>query len=377
MDTSMDRLADLRGKTAAMVDDLRVLVEAESFSNDPAGVGTCADLLAGIGERLLGAAPERRTEGARPHLLWRFGSRVRVLLVGHFDTVWPPGTIERKPFAIDGDRVTGPGSFDMKSGIVQGLHALATIRDLDGVAVLLTSDEELGSPTSAALIRELAMEAQAALILEPSAGGALKTGRKGVSVYSIEITGRAAHAGLEPEKGANALVELAQQVLVISSLADASKGTSVTPSVAKAGTAVNVVPASAHIDVDVRVLTIAEQDRIAKAMRELTPRTAGTTLSIEADENRPPMEESAATDLFALAQRLASDLGLPAIQGVTVGGASDGNITAAAGCPTLDGLGAAGDGAHAENEHAVVSEMAPRAALVAALVEDLLREGTA
>jgi glutamate carboxypeptidase len=375
MDTSMDRLADLRGKTAAMVEDLQSLVQAESFSNDPAGVAACAGVLAAHGERLLGASPDQRGENGRPHLLWRFGSRQRVLLVGHFDTVWPRGTIDRKPFAVDGDRITGPGSFDMKSGIVQGMHALATLSSLDGVALLLTSDEELGSPTSAELIRELAMEADAALILEPSAQGALKTGRKGVSVYSIEITGRAAHAGLEPEKGANALIELAHQVLAISSLADPSKGTSVTPTVAQAGTAINVVPASARIDVDVRVLSIAEQDRIAKAMRELPPRTPGITLTIDADENRPPMEPSSATDLFARAQRLASGLGLPPIEGVTVGGASDGNITAAAGCPTLDGLGAAGDGAHAENEHVVLSEMAPRAALLAVLVEELLSEG--
>jgi len=373
----MDRLADLHGHTAQMLDDLRVLVEAESFSDDPAGVARCADVLAGVGGRLLGAAPARLTLEGRPHLLWRLGSEGRVLLVGHFDTVWPPGTIERKPFAVDDDRATGPGAFDMKAGIVQGLHALATLSSLDGVAVLLTSDEELGSPTSAGLIRELATEADAALILEPSAHGALKTGRKGVSVYGVEITGRAAHAGLEPEKGANALLELAHQVIAIAALADASKGTSVTPTVARAGTAINVVPASARINVDVRVLSIAEQDRIAKAMRELTPTVPGVTLAIEGDENRPPMEPSSATELFARAKRLASQIGLPEIAGVTVGGASDGNITAAAGCPTLDGLGAAGGGAHSEDEHVVVSEMAPRAALLGALVEDLLAGGTA
>ncbi|TMK22640.1 MAG: M20 family metallopeptidase, partial [Actinobacteria bacterium] len=247
---------------------------------------------------------------------------------------------------------------------------------IDGVAFLFTSDEELGSPSSAPLIRELAASSGAALVLEPSAGGALKTGRKGVSMYAIEIAGRAAHAGLEPHQGANALIELAHQVLAIEALADPDAGTTVTPTVARAGTATNVVPASARIDVDVRVATLAEQDRIAKAMRALAPRVAGTSLTIDGDENRPPLEPASSAELFARAARLGAELGLGDLQGVTVGGASDGNFTAAEGCPTLDGLGAVGDGAHAESEYVVVSEMAPRVALLAALVDELLRGDT-
>src|SRR5439155_16797518 len=204
-------------------------------------------------------------------LLWRFGARQRVLVIGHFDTVWPTGTLGRWPFVVDGDRASGPGAFDMKAGIVQGLYAMATLPSLEGIAILFTSDEELGSPTSAPLIRELASTMEATLVLEPSAGGALKTGRKGVSQYEVHIEGRAAHAGLDPEKGANALIELAHQVLQIEALADPGAGTTVTPTVARAGTASNVVPASAAITVDVRIATIAEQERVAAAMRALKP----------------------------------------------------------------------------------------------------------
>jgi len=375
MDTDMDRLADLRARTSQMVSDLEALVSAESFSYDLTGTAACADELTRLADRLLGVQPARLEIGGRSHVLWKKAERPRVLLVGHFDTVWPSGTLARWPFAVDGDRAGGPGAFDMKAGIVQGLHALSTLGDIDGVAFLFTSDEELGSPTSAPLIRELAASSASALVLEPAAGGALKTGRKGVSMYSIDIAGRAAHAGLEPHKGANALIELAHQVLAISALADAAAGTTVTPTVAHAGTATNVVPAAARIDVDVRIATLAEQERIAKTMRALTPHISGTALTVVGDENRPPLEPSSAAALFERASRIATTLGLGELQSVTVGGASDGNFTAAEGCPTLDGLGAVGDGAHAEGEYVVVSEMAPRAALLAGLVEELLREG--
>src|SRR5437899_2980595 len=203
---TMARQAVLAARAGEMLDDLRTLVEAESFSDDLQATAACADHVVRMGERLLGGTPERVATDGRTHLLWRFGTRVRVLVIGHFDTVWPTGTVARRPFAVDGDRASGPGAFDMKAGIVQGLHAMATLPSLDGIAILLTSDEELGSPTSAPLIRELASSAEAALVLEPSAGGALKTGRKGVSQYEVHIEGRAAHAGLDPEKGANALI---------------------------------------------------------------------------------------------------------------------------------------------------------------------------
>jgi glutamate carboxypeptidase len=371
----MDRLGVLRARTATMVDHLRALVEAESFSEDIAGTERCAAVLEAQGRELLGADPDRVAAGGRTHLRWRFGAGDRVLLVGHFDTVWPPGTLERLPFLVDGDRVTGPGSFDMKAGIVQGLHALSTLDSLDGVTILLTSDEEIGSPTSAELIRDLARSTVCALVLEPSAGGALKVGRKGVSMYTVDIEGRAAHAGLEPEKGANALVELAHQVLAIASLSDVEAGTTVTPTVAAAGTATNVVPSHARIDVDSRATTIAEQERVDVAMHKLTSRVRGARIVVSGGINRTPFERRAADALYERAVRVAADAGVALSGCVEVGGASDGNITAAEGCPTLDGLGAVGDGAHAESEYVVVSEMAPRASLVAALVESLLREG--
>lgn len=371
----MDRLGVLRSRTATMVDHLRALVEAESFSEDTPGVERCAAVLEAHGRELLGATPERVASDGRTHLLWRFGAETRVLLIGHYDTVWPASSIERLPFRVDDERATGPGCFDMKAGIVQGFHALSTLASLDGVTVLLTSDEELGSPTSAALIRELACAAGCALVLEPSAGGALKVGRKGVSMYSIDIEGRAAHAGLEPEKGANALVELAHQVLAVATLGDGAAGTTVTPTVGTAGTATNVVPSHARIDVDVRAMTIAEQERVDTAINALTPKVDGTSVMVSGGPNRPPFERAAAEALYERALRVAERTGVPLPECVTVGGGSDGNFTAAEGCPTLDGLGAVGDGAHAESEHVIISEMAPRAALVAALVESLLHEG--
>lgn len=372
----MSRLDDLRDRTPAMLEHLRALVEAESPSSDRTATAACADVVRSIGDGLLGAEAELVAVDGRTHVLWRIGGATRVLLVGHLDTVWPAGTIDRWPFAVEGDHATGPGAFDMKSGIVQGLHALSTLNDLNGVTVLFTADEELGSPSSSALIEDLARTARAALILEPGSGGALKTGRKGVSMYSIAIEGRAAHAGLEPEKGASALEELAHQIFALRAMEDPVAGTTVTPTLAQAGTAVNVVPATASVEVDVRALTIAEQQRVHELMQKLEPQTPGTTVRVEGEPNRPPLEEARSASLFARAARIAEELGFASLRGVTVGGASDGNLTAAAGCPTLDGLGGVGAGAHAEGEHVVVSEMASRAALVASLVDELLREGS-
>jgi len=375
MDTSMDRLKQLRTRTSSMVEQLRTLVEAESPSNDREATTGCAKAIAGIAGKLVGAEPVLREIDGHGHLLWRFGPSTRVLLIGHFDTVWPAGTIARWPFAVAGDRASGPGAFDMKSGIVQSLHALSMLPDPDGVTVLLTSDEEIGSPTSSTLIAELASSAEAALVLEPSEGGALKTGRKGVTMYTIEITGRAAHAGLEPANGANALVEAANQILALETMADPIAGTTVTPTIAHAGSAINVVPATARIEIDVRAPTIAEQNRVHEQMQRLSSHVSGTTIRVTGVPNRPPMELSSSADLFARATAIADRLGIGPLRGVTVGGASDGNLTAAAGCPTLDGLGGVGAGAHAEGEYVEISAMAPRACLLAALIEELLDGG--
>ncbi|MDP9325844.1 MAG: M20/M25/M40 family metallo-hydrolase, partial [Candidatus Dormibacteraeota bacterium] len=256
--------------------------------------------------------------------------------------------------------------------VVQGLFALAALGVPAGVEMLLTSDEELGSPDSRELIEDLGRRADAVLVLEPSAAGALKTARKGVSNYRLEVAGRPSHAGLEPEKGVNALSELARLIPRVEALADAAQGTTITPTMASAGVATNIVPPSATADIDVRALTIAEQARVDKAVRALRPSIEGARLEVKGGPNRPPLEAARTAALFERASALAAANGLGVLAGATVGGGSDGNLTAALGTPTLDGLGAVGDGAHAEHEHVLVSEMAPRAALVALLVRDLL-----
>lgn len=356
-----------------MLEHLDELVAVESPTADIAATLRAADLAASIGAELLGAQPERHVVGGRTHLRWQFGAADRVVIVGHLDTVWPIGTTDGWPLRIADGIASGPGTFDMKAGVVQLLHALAVLEDLDGVAVLLTTDEETGSATSRALIEQTARQTRAALILEGAADGAVKTQRKGVSMYRLDITGRAAHAGVEPEKGVNATVELAHQVLAIADLADPSAGTTVTPSVTRAGTTTNTVPARAALDVDVRAVTAAEQWRVDEAMRALRPAHPQASLAWSGGPNRPPLERAMAVQLYDRARVIADALGLQPLQEIAVGGGSDGNFTAGVGVPTLDGLGAVGGGAHAESEHVVIDEMPRRAALLAALVEDLLR----
>ncbi|HEX8929577.1 MAG TPA: M20/M25/M40 family metallo-hydrolase, partial [Actinomycetota bacterium] len=238
-----------------MVAALRALVEAESPSADPAALRACADRIAELGGGLLGAEPERLAVGGLVHLRWRFGGPTRVLVLCHYDTVWPLGTLAGWPFGIADGVATGPGAFDMKAGLVQGLFALAGLDRRDGVTLLVTADEEVGSETSRALIESEAAGASAALVLEPSAGpgGALKVARKGTSRYEVEVAGRAAHAGLEPEKGVNAGLELAHQLLALEVLADVAAGTTLTPTLLSGGTTTNTVPAQAKVAIDVRV----------------------------------------------------------------------------------------------------------------------------
>ncbi|GAA2406138.1 M20 family metallopeptidase [Nonomuraea africana] len=352
-----------------MVRDLELLVTCESPSGDVKATMRAADVLTEIAWRITGCRPDVVTRQGRPHLLWRFGGRTKVLLVGHLDTVWPLGTLDRWPFEVQGDLATGPGCFDMKAGLVQALHAVATLDDLDGVTLLVTTDEELGSPTSRAWIEEQARGATAAFVLEASADGALKVQRKGVSLYDVLIGGRAAHAGLEPHKGVNAAVELAHQVLAVQAFERG--GTTVTPTVVGGGTTTNTVPAHARFTVDVRAETVAEQARVDAAFGALRPRLEGASIEVVGGPNRPPLEAARSRELFTRAVRLARRLGLPELTGVAVGGGSDGNFTAGIGVPTLDGMGAVGDHAHAEGEYVVISAMAERAALLAALIDDV------
>jgi glutamate carboxypeptidase len=361
-----------------MLTDLAELVTCESPSADQQALAGSARLVARQGTRALGVEPELLVHAGCPHLRWRLGTGPRrVLVLGHHDTVWPLGTLADVPWSVEDGVVRGPGCFDMKAGLVQAFTALGELRaagaDLDGVTVLVTGDEEIGSPSSADLIRTEATGCDAVLVLEASAdGGALKTGRKGASMYEVVVTGRAAHAGLEPEKGVNTTVELAHQVLAIAALADPERGTSVTPTVLTSGATTNTVPAAGRLGVDVRALTAAEQQRVDDGIRALAPQVPGAVIEVRGGINRPPLEEAQSAGLFALAQAAADRLGLPRPAGVTVGGASDGNFTAGIGVPTLDGLGAVGGGAHALDEHLLAAELPRRAALVAALVEAVL-----
>ena len=356
--------------------DLRELVECESPSADLAAVARSAEVVARVGTAHLGVAPERIVLDGVTHLRWRLGTGPRrVLLVGHHDTVWPTGTLAVRPFSVDDEIVRGPGCFDMLTGLVMAFHALASVGDVDGVTLLVTGDEELGSPTSRGLIEDEARLAGAALVLEASAdGGALKTERKGVSLYDVRLHGRAAHAGLEPEGGVNATLELAHQALVVAALADPALGTTATPTVGRSGTTTNTVPAASSFAVDVRVRTLAEQERVDAALRALRPVLAGAEVEVLGGPNRPPLEQAMSTALFDRARKIAAELGLPDLTAVAVGGASDGNFTAGVGTPTLDGLGAVGGGAHADDEHVLLAPIESRTALLAGLVADLLAD---
>jgi len=347
-----------------MLADLATLVEIESPSLDLDALDASAGVLAAMIERHLGGVCEVIPSAAGPHVHWKGGGDPQVLILGHHDTVFPMGTLAKRPFDVADGIATGPGVFDMLGGIVQALHGLSRLDDISGVELLFSADEEVGSIHSREFIEDRARACGNVLVLEPSAdGGGLKTGRKGCGTFEVVVGGRAAHAGLEPENGVNALVETAHQVLAINEIGRPEVGTTVTPTVATAGTADNVVPAEARIKVDVRVESADEKDRVESAMSGLAAVDDATTITVLGGVNRPPMPESASATLFPLAVQVA-----PGIAGFAVGGGSDGNFTAAIGVPTLDGLGAVGGGAHADTEHVVVATMPERAALVANIV---------
>ncbi|MET7568373.1 M20 family metallopeptidase [Streptomyces sp. NPDC005492] len=360
--TSMRQAVDVN--VDAMIDDLRTLVQVESPSRQLDALTKSARTVAEVIEgRLGGRAVVVDSEGG-PHVHWSGGGAPRVLILGHHDTVFPLGTLELRPFRVEDGRAYGPGVFDMLGGLVQAIHGLATLDDRSGVEILVTADEEVGSHFSRALIEERALACGAVLVVEGAAdGGAVKTGRKGCGTFEVSVAGRASHAGLEPAAGVNALVEAAHQVLAVAALARPEIGTTVTPTVASAGTLDNVVPAEATVLVDVRVESAGEKERIESAFAALSPRLDEAVITVRGGVGRPPMPESAAAELFAVARRL-----LPGLEGRAVGGGSDGNFTAALGVPTLDGLGAVGGGAHADHEYLLVASMAERANLVAGLV---------
>jgi glutamate carboxypeptidase len=372
-------VAEFAARLPVMLDELAGLVRCESPSGDVAALERSAEAVAALGQRLTGCAPEVIADAGPTHLRWTFGAGPRrVLLVGHHDTVWPLGSLEDHPWSLADGVARGPGCLDMKAGLVQMFHALSVLDDTDGVTVLVNGDEEVGSRTSSGLIEEAARQSPAALVLEMAADdGAVKTARKGVSLYEMQVSGRAAHAGLEPERGINASIEAAHLVLDIAELGDPALGTTVTPTLLRSGTAANVVPARATLAVDVRAASVAEQQRVDAALRRLSAVLPGAAVVAEPGPACPPMEAAASAGLFATAQRMAGLLGLEPLRGVAVGGASDGNRTAGVGTPTLDGLGAVGGGPHADREHVNTAVMPERTALLAALVAELLGSGGA
>jgi len=359
-----------------MVDSVAALVQCESPTEDIAACERVCEVAVDEMARWLPAPALVGTQGGRPYVTW--GSETpEVLLLGHLDTVWPLGTLARIPWRVEGDAMRGPGVFDMKTGVVQGWAALASVAQThpdvsDRVGMLLTTDEETGSATSRPVIARAIACARAVLVLEPAVGQALKIARKGTSWYVLTFRGRAAHAGLDPERGVNAAVEAALLTVACRDWADPERGTTVTPTVFHAGTTSNTVPAEAQLTIDVRAWTAAEQERVDALVRGWTLEHPEAAWVIGGGIDRPALEERMSADLFARATDAASKLGLPALQGAAVGGASDGNLTAAAGVPTLDGLGAVGDGAHADHEFASIHGMVEHSALLATLIVDIL-----
>ncbi len=367
MTTTAPDLAGL--DVGEMLADLKTLVEIESPSRDLDALATSAAAVAALIENKLGGKATLVESEAGPHVHWSGGGEPKVLILGHHDTVFPLGTLERRPFKVENGHANGPGVFDMLGGIVQAVHGIASLDDWSGVEILMSADEEIGSRASRALIEERARACGAVLVLEGAAdGGAIKIGRKGCGTFHVAVTGRASHAGLEPEAGVNALVEASHQVIKIATIGRPEVGTTVTPTVSTAGTTDNVVPAEAKIVVDVRVESDDEKQRVEAAFAALAPHLSEAMIDVTGGVNRPPMPESAAAELFAIARDV-----LPGIEGASVGGGSDGNFTAAIGVPTLDGLGAVGGGAHADHEYLVVDHMAERAHLVAGLIATLCR----
>jgi glutamate carboxypeptidase len=375
-------LATAQSMLPQVLSDIEAIVNIESPSRNASQVAKSAAQLESIIQRVANRDAVQVDSDVGPHVLVPARGAARILLLGHHDTVHPIGTLAARPFSNDGKVLRGPGVFDMAAGIVQAIYAMAILEsagvDTSGIEMLWTSDEEVGSSTSRTLIEERAQglgKTGAVLVLEPSAdGGALKIARKGTGTFDVRITGRASHAGLEPEKGINALLELAHQVQRISTFGNAELGTTVTPTVASAGTTDNTVPAEAHVLVDARVVVPEEKIRVEKLMSSLVPVVPGASISVTGSLHRPPMHSSMSEELFALAVESQRAVTGESMSGVSVGGGSDGNFTAALGIRTLDGLGAVGGGAHGETEHVVIDSIAPRIALLAEIMQRVLAQ---
>ena len=374
------RLKYFQERREQIVQTIRQLVEIESPSDSKAAVDRLGELLAGRFEGLGGHAKFHRATDFGDHLQVDFEgqrSRKSLLLLGHMDTVYPMGTLANMPCKVESGKLWGPGSFDMKSGIAFMLHAIESLRTWHEdtlprqVTVLLVSDEEVGSDTSRRITESLAKKSAAVLVLEPSYGpkGAAKTARKGVGEYVLKVTGKAAHAGLDFEKGESAILELAKQIVAISKLVDLKRGLTLNAGAVQGGTRGNVIPAEASAVFDVRIARMKDAKEIDRKLQALKPFNKNCKIEITGGINRPPMERTpAGTALFKKAAEIAKQLGWK-LEEAAVGGGSDGNFTAGFGIPTLDGLGGVGDGAHAVHESVLISELPRRTALLAELIE--------
>ncbi|HZW79075.1 MAG TPA: M20 family metallopeptidase [Candidatus Deferrimicrobiaceae bacterium] len=362
-----------------MVATVREVVEIESPSDNQQAVNYIARFLAPKFEALGGRAELHPSNDFGDSLQINFTSASRgkpVLLLGHYDTVYPMGTLAKMPCTIESGRLRGPGVLDMKSGIALMLHAIEALQEWHGglprpVTVFLVSDEEVGSRSSRKITEALARKSAGVLVLEPAAGlrGAVKTARKGVGEYMLRVKGVAAHAGLDPGKGHSAILELARQIAVIAELNDLRQGVSVNAGVIEGGTRTNVVAAEASVEIDVRIKRAKQADAIDRKLRSLKPFDKYCKLEITGAINRLPMERTAGVAaLYKIAREIAGEIGWN-LEEAAVGGGSDGNFTAGIGVPTLDGLGGVGDGAHAVHEFIVISELPRRALLLAEMIE--------
>lgn len=375
---STNRLAYLTERKEPLVRTIQELVEVESPSDNKKAADALSRLLAARFQILGGNPTIHKAADFGDHLQVDFpgGPGKPVLLLGHYDTVYPLGTLATMPCRVKDGRLHGPGVLDMKSGIALMLAALEALIAWHGslprpVTVLLVSDEEIGSDSSREITERLAKKSSAVLVLEPSYGlhGGVKTARKGVGEYTLKITGKAAHSGLDFEKGESAIVELAAQITAISKLVDLKRGLTLNVGVIQGGTRTNVIAAEATAALDVRIARMKDADGIDRKLRSLKPVNKKCKLEISGGINRPPMERTAGiAGLYKKAVGIARDLGWK-LEEAAVGGGSDGNFTAGLGIPTLDGLGGVGEGAHATHESILISELPRRAALVAGLIE--------
>jgi glutamate carboxypeptidase len=353
-----------------MLAALEALVKLESPTEDLEACNDVVRLASDIATRILGTPAQIREVNGRP-VFWWGANNPDVVVLAHLDTVWPKGSFTPL-WKVEGNKATGPGIFDMKAGFIQALYAMKGITG--SAALIATTDEETGSATSKEFIKEISAAAKAVLVLEASLNGKVKTGRKGTAMYQVKIHGKASHAGLEPEKGVNSTVEMAHAIIAVAALADNDHGTTVVPTMLRAGNTTNTVPDLAVLDIDIRSYSMDDLKRVDSAIRNLKAVNPDTRYEITGGFNRPPLETSSTMALYERAEKVAKELGMEPLGHASVGGASDGNFAAAAGAQVLDGLGAVGDGAHAAHEWVDISTLDVRSTFLHALIKDLLND---